>query len=98
MIELFLLKPETIPDLAKKTGIPEENLRNLYDYDQEFSLVTKICVVEKPDQSVVINKALREAAERWLPRTNGICPTCMGRSRQTTGLVCQTCGHDYGKD
>lgn len=25
------------------------------------------------------------------------CPTCMGRSRETVGLVCQTCGTDYGE-
>jgi hypothetical protein len=24
------------------------------------------------------------------------CPTCTGPTRETTGLVCQTCGHDYG--
>lgn len=27
----------------------------------------------------------------------GECPTCQnGRTRETVGLVCQTCGHDYG--
>lgn len=27
------------------------------------------------------------------------CPTCEnGRSRETSSLVCQTCGHDYGAD
>lgn len=30
-----------------------------------------------------------------LART-GACPTCMGASRQTVGMVCQTCGRDYG--
>jgi hypothetical protein len=25
------------------------------------------------------------------------CPTCSGPVRETTGLVCQTCGTDYGK-
>lgn len=24
------------------------------------------------------------------------CPTCMGPVRETKGLVCQTCGKDYG--
>ena len=24
------------------------------------------------------------------------CPTCTGPIRETKGLVCQTCGHDYG--
>jgi hypothetical protein len=23
------------------------------------------------------------------------CPTCQGRSRETVGMVCQTCGRDY---
>lgn len=25
------------------------------------------------------------------------CPTCSGPSRETVGLVCQTCGTDYGR-
>lgn len=25
------------------------------------------------------------------------CPTCSGQIRETTNLVCQTCGHDYSK-
>lgn len=25
------------------------------------------------------------------------CPTCSGSFRQTVGLVCQTCGTDYGR-
>lgn len=24
------------------------------------------------------------------------CPTCSGPSRETVGMVCQTCGTDYG--
>lgn len=24
------------------------------------------------------------------------CPTCTGQTRETTGMVCQTCGTDYG--
>jgi hypothetical protein len=24
------------------------------------------------------------------------CPTCTGRLRETVGMVCQTCGTDYG--
>lgn len=24
------------------------------------------------------------------------CPTCTGPTRETVGLVCQTCGRDYG--
>ena len=26
------------------------------------------------------------------------CPTCSGPIRETVGLVCQTCGTDYGAD
>lgn len=26
------------------------------------------------------------------------CPTCTGQVRETVGLVCQTCGTDYGKN
>jgi hypothetical protein len=24
------------------------------------------------------------------------CPTCTGQTRETVGMVCQTCGTDYG--
>ena len=27
----------------------------------------------------------------------GPCPTCRGPIRETVGLVCQTCGTDYGR-
>lgn len=26
------------------------------------------------------------------------CPTCTGRSRETAGMVCQTCGTDYAPE
>jgi hypothetical protein len=26
------------------------------------------------------------------------CPTCNGRIRETVGMVCRTCGHDYAAD
>lgn len=98
MIELFLLKPETIPDISKKSGIPEENLQNLYEYDQQFSLVTKIAVVEYPATEGIVNRALRDAAEKWKPFVaGGKCPTCEMGHRETKGLVCQTCGTDYGQ-
>lgn len=29
--------------------------------------------------------------------TTAPCPTCSGPSRETVGMVCQTCGTDYGK-
>jgi hypothetical protein len=44
-------------------------------------------------------EALREAAEIWRPWTPGGCPTCEADPmvRKTRGLICQTCGHDYGE-
>lgn len=41
--------------------------------------------------------ALRAAAEQWRPLVR-YCPTCQGSSRETVGMVCQTCGHDYGTE
>lgn len=32
---------------------------------------------------------------RWLPKPIP-CPTCTGPVRETVGMVCQTCGTDYG--
>jgi hypothetical protein len=29
-------------------------------------------------------------------RNDGPCPTCSGTVRETVGMVCQTCGTDYG--
>jgi hypothetical protein len=49
-------------------------------------------------QQAAIETALREAAKRWKPwASQEQCPTCEGQSRETKGLVCQTCGHDYGE-
>jgi len=28
---------------------------------------------------------------------NKLCPTCKGSTRETTNLICQTCGFDYGR-
>lgn len=54
----------------------------------------------------VREQALRAAAELWRPYVKlpeygdsgrGCCPTCEGPwRRETTNLMCQTCGHDYG--
>lgn len=44
-------------------------------------------------------QTLRDAAEKWRQSPTGFaraCPTCEGVRRETRGLVCQTCGHDYG--
>lgn len=30
------------------------------------------------------------------PAVDAPCPTCSGPSRETVGMVCQTCGRDYG--
>lgn len=45
-------------------------------------------------------QSLREAAEKWRRWTPGGCPTCEAdpMSRETVGLVCQTCGHDHGEE
>lgn len=43
----------------------------------------------------------RGEAYRWLVgRANGLaaCPTCSGPTRETVGMVCQTCGTDYAPD
>lgn len=46
-------------------------------------------------QMPVLGRALDRLAEEITPRP---CPTCQGPSRETVGMVCQDCGHDYGKD
>lgn len=40
--------------------------------------------------------ALSQADENTLALPHVPCPTCTGSVRETTGLVCQTCGTDYG--
>jgi len=37
-----------------------------------------------------------DALYRVLRALNGLCPICSGPIRETVGLVCQTCGTDYG--
>lgn len=41
----FLLVPETIDDLAEYTGLPKKHFQSMYDYDQDFDLVTKIYLI-----------------------------------------------------
>lgn len=38
-----------------------------------------------------LSRSVAEAAE-----ARAGCPTCEGPSRETVGMVCQTCGTDYG--
>jgi hypothetical protein len=35
--------------------------------------------------------------EQFKSMYEAACPTCSGQIRETTNLVCQTCGHDYSK-
>ena len=43
------------------------------------------------------HEALREAASIWRKFIAAEkCPTCEMASRETVGMVCQTCGTDYG--
>lgn len=37
-----------------------------------------------------------DALYRVLRALNALCPICSGPIRETVGLVCQTCGTDYG--
>lgn len=57
-----------------------------------------------PDSSVVNGirkslglKELATPAASSAPRPPVYCSTCMGRSRETVGLVCQSCGRDYSR-
>lgn len=47
MIDVYLLVPENFAELALKTNLKKEELRNMYEYDQQFGLVSKIYLVEK---------------------------------------------------
>jgi hypothetical protein len=42
----FLLDEETIPEIAKLSGIEEEVLKGWFLHDQSWSLQTKVIVVE----------------------------------------------------
>lgn len=38
----------------------------------------------------------RDTAELIVRAVNDVhCPTCQDRVRETTGMICQTCGRDY---
>lgn len=47
-----------------------------------------------------IELAVREGVEAGLGGSRPLkvdpCPTCSGPQRETVGMVCQTCGTDYG--
>ena len=53
----------------------------------------RMTVTPNTDYNDGYNRAL-EDAKRAL---DGPCPTCRGPIRETVGLVCQTCGTDYGR-
>lgn len=42
---VFLLIPETIEDLAEYTGLPKKHFVEMYNYDQEFGLNSKIYLI-----------------------------------------------------
>ena len=61
--------------------------------------VRELCYPRKEWLSVREYELLYPAvtAEGILRALDGPCPTCRGPIRETVGLVCQTCGTDYGR-
>lgn len=43
-----------------------------------------------------IQDRLKVILDESIPPEKSVCATCTGTSRETTGLVCQDCGRDYG--
>lgn len=44
-----------------------------------------------------IQDRLKAILDDSIPPEKSVCATCMGARRETTGLVCQDCGKDYGR-
>ena len=69
------------------------------------------CLKAEVERLTAAIQRVRELADTWmsdgaawgpysarciLDALDGGCPTCEGPIRETVGLVCQTCGTDYG--
>lgn len=85
--------PYTAPDHTYKTagyaaqfdlGIPHVKIADVSDY-----------IVRVPDGLTSRFRVFTE--DQFKATYESACSTCSGRVRETTNLVCQTCGHDYSK-
>ena len=84
-----------VEDWARWEHVPKGTLRRLEQAEAAIARVRefRMTVTPNTDYNDGYNRAL-EDAKRAL---DGPCPTCRGPIRETVGLVCQTCGTDYGR-
>lgn len=54
-------------------------------------------ISHRPDDELVGVMDDPALAERIAWLLTHTCPTCMGPSRETVAMVCQTCGTDYAR-
>ena len=45
LVTTYLVVPETFDDLSKDTGLPKEHFENIYRYDRDFDLVSKVYII-----------------------------------------------------
>jgi dTMP kinase len=85
-------------DLIEKIAAHiREHVFKMYELKQEARQVVR-SVYENSVKTIVENMRMLGLDEGEIERLKKKikCPTCQGPSRVTKGMVCQTCGKDYG--
>ena len=69
------------------------------DMPEQFVLISpRKSIAEVGDYIVRLGDTFRIIkVDKFRETYHAVCPTCMGTSRETTNMVCQTCNHDYSK-
>lgn len=78
----------------------EEFARIKAERDRLHKAITEALAFESvlPAIATEPRRILRAALDRMTTDRQNGCPTCSGPSRETVGMVCQTCGTDYATD
>lgn len=81
--------------LTKALGDVDEMARSAYEYERSKN-APKHQTPAWEDLTETDRNPERTRIRAILASILGECPTCTWPHRETTGMVCQTCGTDYG--
>ena len=96
---------EVVEGLLKRAEQAEaaiQRVRNLHSHGTDCGFCyAGAHGLPQPEGHTSIVEVCDECDESWpcptIRALDGPCPTCRGPIRETVGLVCQTCGTDYGR-
>jgi hypothetical protein len=98
--------PEQIVEWLAKNGFPPYRVTNIKEpavCQIDDRAIRWITWMEAMEQLVTLYPIKKDPPPPLTPEQlrmmeKKLCPTCQGYSRETTDMVCQTCGRDYMKD